>query len=86
MEKPCVVSRIGPHEELIEPGRSGFLVPPRDPAALTEAMYQVQEDSGWAQTLGKQARERVRHGFDAATCAEKLGELYERMIQEEKNR
>lgn len=38
---PTVVSNVAGAAELIQPGRNGFLVPPRNPAALASAIQQV---------------------------------------------
>lgn len=80
MEKPCVASRIGPHEELIEHGFTGLLATPRDPAGIAEAMCLVQSDPKGSRILGERARERVARGFDAATCARELRRLYEAVV------
>jgi len=38
---PVVATRVGGVSELVEPRETGFLVPPKDPPALAEAMRQL---------------------------------------------
>lgn len=81
MEKPCVASRIGPHEEMIEPEKSGLLFTPKDSAELSTAMARIQDDPSLAKQMGSQARLRVEKQFDAAFCARRLGELYDSLLK-----
>jgi len=39
--RPCVVTRVGGNAEVLEDGRTGWLVPPQDPAALAAALEEV---------------------------------------------
>jgi glycosyltransferase involved in cell wall biosynthesis len=76
MEKPCVASRIGPHEELIEHARSGVLVTPRAVGELAEGMVFVQADATRGRALGREARARAARDFEASRCAHALEDLY----------
>ena len=51
-ERPVVASAVGGIVELVEPGRTGVLVPPEDAVALADALVTV---------LGDPA-DRPRHG------------------------
>lgn len=79
-KKPVVASRIGPHEEVIEEGRSGLLVEPQAPQALAEGMIRVQRNLSWAQQMGDEARQRVGKFYEASSCAGKLEALYESLL------
>lgn len=83
MGKPCVASRIAPHQEMIEHGHSGLLVAARDPLGLAEAMHQVQSDTLWSRKLGEEARAAARR-FDAVSCAAALRQLYETVIPDQR--
>lgn len=39
--RACVVTRVGGNAEVLEDGRTGWLVPPQDPAALARALEEV---------------------------------------------
>lgn len=61
---PVVSSRApyGP-EEIIEDGKSGFLVPTRDPDALAEKMLKLLNDPELRQKFSEAGRKRVRDCF-----------------------
>ncbi len=74
---PVVASNISGIPELVEDGRSGLLVPPRDPQALADAFNCLRTDPALRQRLGQAGRERVMQRFDlhrnAATLAHYFG-------------
>ena len=57
---PCVATRVGAVEDLIEHGISGLSVPSGDAAALAGALAQIREDPALALRLGRAARDRMR--------------------------
>lgn len=67
--RPAIAPDVGAVRELVETGITGWLVPPRDPVALADAMQECLEASeAQLQALGSQARERVRalHHIDGS--------------------
>ena len=48
--KPVVVGKVGGIPEAVEPGRTGYLVPPRDPRAIADAVIRFFS-SGGASTM-----------------------------------
>jgi D-inositol-3-phosphate glycosyltransferase len=69
--RPVVASAVGGLADAVEDGVTGLLVPPRDPAALREAVQGLLGDGGRRRVLGARARERAveRFGLDAAAVA-----------------
>lgn len=66
---PVVASRLeGVTDEIVDEGRSGLLVPPRDSEALAVALRAILVDPDAAAAMGQRAREAVaaRYGLDAA--------------------
>jgi phosphatidylinositol alpha-mannosyltransferase len=57
---PVVASDIPGFTEVVRDGVDGSLVPPRDPAALAEAVARVLDDPALADRLAMAARERAR--------------------------
>ncbi len=57
---PIVGSNIGGIPELVEHGRNGLLVPPRDPLALAAAIHQLGENPTLRAEMGR--RNRARRG------------------------
>lgn len=73
---PIVATTVGGTPEAIRDGQDGLLVPPRDPAALAEAIRRTLADGALRQRLGQNARRRVSANFSIARCANAVFELY----------
>jgi glycosyltransferase involved in cell wall biosynthesis len=73
---PVIASRIGGLPEVIEDGRTGFLVPPGDVAALHDRLDQIVRDPGLGQRLGANARSAVLDRFTWAKVAERCLAAY----------
>jgi glycosyltransferase involved in cell wall biosynthesis len=56
---PVVASDVGSTGELVENGRTGWLVPPADPDALADAIAEIAADPGLAEARAEEARRRV---------------------------
>jgi len=54
--RPCVATRVGGNAEVLEDGRTGWLVPPQDPAALAAALGEALRDRAEAGRRGAAAR------------------------------
>jgi starch synthase len=78
-ETPVVASRVGGIPEVVDE-RNGVLVPPRDPAALAEAINGLLRDPERARGLGRAGRERVLAEFTWARAAERTLDLYRSLL------
>jgi glycosyltransferase involved in cell wall biosynthesis len=73
----CVVaSDVGGIPELVEDGRSGFLVPPDDVEALVAALRKVLTDDGLRGALGASARQRALEEFDVDVVWRRIDAIY----------
>ncbi|MGQ9592888.1 MAG: glycosyltransferase, partial [Planctomycetota bacterium] len=63
--RPVIVARVGGLAELVEDGRTGIVIPPRDPRALAEAIERLLRDIDLRLRLGAAAREAARERTDA---------------------
>jgi glycosyltransferase involved in cell wall biosynthesis len=62
---PVVATDVGGVRELVEDGVSGWVVPPRDAAALSEAMLAMMTlDSDRRSALARWGRERIERNFE----------------------
>ncbi len=73
---PVVASRAGGLVDAIEAERTGLLVPPGDPAALTAALLRLLEDAALGERLARAARERVQRRFSVPAMAGAYRRLY----------
>ncbi len=61
--RPVVATRVGSLDEMVEDGRTGWLVPPDDPAALTAALVRAASDPDERGRRGEAGRARVAKNF-----------------------
>jgi len=78
--RPVVATRAGGIPEMIEDGRHGLLVPPRDPAALAAALLRLLEQREFAQSLGRAGRQRVEQEFSSERTTEGTLREYEQLL------
>jgi glycosyltransferase involved in cell wall biosynthesis len=72
-----VATRVGGNPELVEEGRTGFLVPSSDPAALAAALARYAEDPALAAAHGAAGRERALSAFSLDRMVERYTALYD---------
>ena len=73
---PIVATTIGGVTDLLEEGRTGFLIPPGDSGALAVALDQLLKNAPLRADLGSKARSRAVEGFSIADSATRLVNLY----------
>jgi colanic acid/amylovoran biosynthesis glycosyltransferase len=61
---PVVASGISGIPELVEDGKTGLLVPPRDPSTLASALRRLHDDPALRESLARAGREMVEREFD----------------------
>jgi glycosyltransferase involved in cell wall biosynthesis len=73
---PVVGTSVGGTPELIEDGKTGFIVPPRDPKALYNAIRVLIDDEALAKSMGLSGRQRVIEKFNMADSVKKTQCVY----------
>ena len=66
----------GTHDVVID-GATGFLVPPKDPAALSQRIAELLADSKMRERFGQAGKERVFASFSDSRMTREYSELYE---------
>jgi glycosyltransferase involved in cell wall biosynthesis len=69
--RPVVATAVGGLRDLVVDGKTGLVVPPRDPPALRDALKRILADPGLRRRLGSGGRLRAQEHFswDAVTEA-----------------
>jgi glycosyltransferase involved in cell wall biosynthesis len=68
-DRPVVVTEVGGLPEAVSPGKTGFVVPPKDPSALAAAVIRFFEE-GWAPRMAPFfAEEKKRFSWEAMARA-----------------
>jgi len=81
MQVPVVATRAGGLPELVEDGRTGLLVPPRDAQALAEALSRQHDDPAAARRMAGAARDLVHARFGVDYMVARTAELYARLLR-----
>jgi glycosyltransferase involved in cell wall biosynthesis len=71
-----VATRVAGIPELIDEGKTGFLVPPGRPDRIADAIADIASSRTDVRQLSTQAREVVTASFDATRCAADLARLF----------
>lgn len=73
---PVIAGATGGIPELVEPGRTGFLVTPGDVSGLADALETLANDPSLGERLGKAARQKVLRQFNLRESAHQLASLF----------
>jgi len=78
-EVPVVASAVGGLPEVVEEGKTGSLVPPRNPEALAAAILGILKSPGRAAAMGAAGLARARAGFSPEVISNRYAEVYDRL-------
>lgn len=79
--RPVVATRVGGAAEVVEHGRTGWLVPPDDPVALVEAMANLLNDRRRARAFGATARQLAYERFSIDLQLERTLALWSEVVR-----
>jgi glycosyltransferase involved in cell wall biosynthesis len=74
--KPVVATAVGGVPELVENGRTGFLVPSGNPGALAAAILRLARDASLRERFGQAGRRRVEQVFDQRLLTRQIEQVY----------
>ena len=69
---PCGTTNVGALPELVDDGVTGLLVPPREPAALAEALINLLSDPARAERMGRAGQKKVVEQLTWRAVAERM--------------
>jgi glycosyltransferase involved in cell wall biosynthesis len=79
---PMVVTDVGGNAEAVLDGKTGLVVPARDPERLGAAILAFAADPARAAAMGKAGRDRVEWNFSLAACVRQYEALYAELLPE----
>ncbi len=79
---PVVASRVNGIPELIEEGKTGLLVPARDPHSLARAILKLLSDPAAASRMGAAGRTVVREQFTADCMVANTTAIFDAVVQD----
>ncbi len=77
---PVVASNVGGLTDLIEEGKTGYLVPPQDPLALAAKIMEVFKNPDQAKEVGLAARQYIAREFSLEEMVLATEKVYEQHI------
>jgi glycosyltransferase involved in cell wall biosynthesis len=78
LEVPVIATEVGGPREIVEDGRQGLLLAPREPDRWSQAIRRLHEDPRLAAEMGRAGRERVLRKFTAERHLAATLDVYER--------
>ncbi len=81
--KPVISTEVGTGTSWVNVhGQTGLVVPPRDPAALAEAINQLLGDERLLEQMGRAAQARAYEEFTVERMIERVYAEYDRLLQQ----
>lgn len=81
MGRPVVATRVGGIPELVEDGKTGFLVLPGDASAMAQRIQQLLLDPALRRSMGDAGRLRAQRDFSPQRVKEALESLYDELLR-----
>lgn len=78
--KPAVCTDVGGTAEILVHGRTGHLVPPRDPRQLADRLIELLSDPAAARRMGRAGRDRVVSEFSLDRSVEAAQRAFEDVV------
>jgi len=80
MGKPVLVSEYAGLPENIRPDVDGWLVPPRDPAAVAQMLQRLLQQRGGLSGMGAAARQHAKEAFGLPRFVEHTEAVYKKLL------
>jgi glycosyltransferase involved in cell wall biosynthesis len=77
---PVVATDAGGNREVTEDGVTGFVVPPRNPLALADAILRMLKEPARARAMAAAGRARVHEHFTVERMAARMERLYDLLL------
>lgn len=86
LKRPIVASNVGGIPEVVIEGKTGFLVPPKNPQAIAEKAIFLLRNPKVAREIGERGYQRVKENFTQERLAREYEKVYEELIEKYENR
>ena len=78
---PVIATRVGGNPELVEDGRSGYLIDVGDGTALTRRLAELLDDRESRLEMGRVARQKIEDRFNWGNTVREYTAVYEALIE-----
>src|SRR5204863_1743864 len=80
LEVPVLATEVGGPKEIIEHGREGYLLPPRQPREWARAVAELAAHPDRSRAMGRAGRQRVEQAFGVQQHVAAMFAVYERAL------
>lgn len=77
---PMVATKTGGNADLVDHGRTGFMVPTADPSAMADAIRKLLQSPGDRQRFGKAARRHIETHYTIGAVTSRYASLYRTLV------
>lgn len=77
---PTIASRVGGLPEVVIDGKTGWLVPPENPAQLANTILQVLDNPEQAQDRAQRGKQLVTQMFDVNRTGKEISQIYQAVL------
>jgi len=77
---PVIITDTGGGKEVVEDGKSGFVIPTEDPGAIVDRVRRVYADPDLLQQFASNARQRVQENFSSAQTVAQYDAYFRKLI------
>lgn len=81
--KPVIVSNLGATPELVDDGKSGFIIDPTDNVLMAETIRSLSDDRDLCLTMGEWGLATVHERFMPAQYGEAISKLYQELLKDQ---
>jgi len=81
-KKPVVATTVGSIPEVVEHGKTGLLVPPKDVTALADAITKLLKNDKLRKEMGQNAYEKMKEELPWDKIADKTIGIYKKVIED----
>jgi glycosyltransferase involved in cell wall biosynthesis len=79
--RPVVVTDVGSIPEVVEQGKTGYIVPPRDPSALADGILKLLQNEPLRNTMGRAAYEKMTRELSWGPISDKTIAAYREVME-----
>ncbi len=80
---PVIASEVGGIPEIVEHGKTGYLIPPKDSEAIADAVKHVLHNKEEIRIITDNAQKMILENFDRRKNAEQFIDLYRNVLNEQ---
>lgn len=81
---PIIGSNVDGIIEVVFPGKTGWIVPPRDSAALAKAIVEAAQRPDLRTTYGEEGRKYIVANYNMEIAVDRIAAVYERLLSQKR--